>query len=52
LNAYASNRALAVDRTYGVNGLNQYTGTISNGTPSAAFQYDANGNLTGDGPSG
>jgi RHS repeat-associated protein len=48
-NAYASNTALAVDRTYGVNGLNQYTGTISGGTPSAAFQYDANGNLISDG---
>jgi RHS repeat-associated protein len=49
LNAYASNTALAVSRTYGVNGLNQYTGTVSNGTPSAAFQYDANGNLISDG---
>jgi RHS repeat-associated protein len=47
--AYASNTALAVSRTYGVNGLNQYTGTISGGTPSATFQYDANGNLISDG---
>jgi YD repeat-containing protein len=48
-NAYASNRALVVDRTYAVNGLNQYTGTSSGGAPSAAFQYDANGNLISDG---
>jgi RHS repeat-associated protein len=47
--AYASNTALAVDRAYSVNGLNQYTGTTSGGTPSATFQYDLNGNLTSDG---
>jgi RHS repeat-associated protein len=50
--AYASNTALAVDRAYSVNGLNQYTGTTSGGTPSATFAYDANGNLTGDGSHG
>jgi RHS repeat-associated protein len=46
---YASNTALPVGRQYGVNGLNQYTGTTSGGTPSATFTYDANGNLTSDG---
>ena len=33
-------------RTYGVNGLNQYTSA-----GPATFSYDANGNLTGDGSS-
>jgi RHS repeat-associated protein len=47
--AYASNTALAVDRAYAVNGLNQYTGTTSGGTASATFTYDANGNLISDG---
>jgi YD repeat-containing protein len=47
--AYASNTALAVDRAYSANGLNQYTGTTSGGTPSATFQYDLNGNLMSDG---
>jgi RHS repeat-associated protein len=47
--AYASNTAQAVSRAYAVNGLNQYTGTTSGGTPSATFHYDANGNLTSDG---
>jgi RHS repeat-associated protein len=47
--SYASNTALSVSRAYSVNGLNQYTATTSGGTPSATFQYDANGNLTGDG---
>ena len=47
--AYAWNRATPVQRTYATNGLNQYTGTVSGGTPSAAFGYDANGNLTSDG---
>src|SRR3954471_18012489 len=47
--AYASNAAQSGSRAYGVNGLNQYTGTTSNGTPSATFQYDANGNLISDG---
>ena len=32
-----------------MNGLNQYTGTVSNGTASASFDYDANGNLKWDG---
>jgi len=42
--AYASNTAYAVNRSYSVNGLNQYTAA-----GPAAFQYDANGNLTSDG---
>jgi YD repeat-containing protein len=42
--AFASNSAYNVARPYSVNGLNQYTGA---GT--AAFTYDANGNLTSDG---
>ena len=41
---FASNTAYNVSRTYGVNGLNQYTAA-----GSATFQYDANGNLTSDG---
>lgn len=47
--SYASNTALNVSRDYARNGLNQYTGTTSNGSPSATFSYDANGNLSGDG---
>jgi YD repeat-containing protein len=47
--AFASNTAQSVSRAYAVNGLNQYTGTTSGGTTSAAFQYDANGNLISDG---
>jgi len=46
---YASNVAQNVSRDYAKNGLNQYTGTTSNGAPSATFAYDANGNLTSDG---
>jgi RHS repeat-associated protein len=42
--AYASNSAYNVTRAYSVNGLNQYTAA-----GSAAFAYDANGNLTSDG---
>src|SRR4051812_21881669 len=34
---------------FAVNGLNQYTGTTSGGTPSATFTYDLNGNLISDG---
>ncbi|MEP2990316.1 MAG: RHS repeat-associated core domain-containing protein [Parasphingorhabdus sp.] len=34
-----------ISRNYSVNGLNQYTATNT----GAAFTYDANGNLTGDG---
>jgi RHS repeat-associated protein len=49
--AYAWTGAYNVGRTYAANGLNQYTGTLSNGEPSAAFQYDANGNLISDGTS-
>jgi RHS repeat-associated protein len=41
---YASNTAYPVNRTYAVNGLNQY---VSAGP--ATFQYDANGNLRSDG---
>jgi RHS repeat-associated protein len=47
--SYASNTALNVARDYARNGLNQYTGTTSNGIPTATFTYDANGNLKGDG---
>jgi RHS repeat-associated protein len=47
--AYAWTESVAVSRDYQVNGQNQYTGTVSNGTPSATFAYDANGNLTSDG---
>jgi RHS repeat-associated protein len=47
--AYASNSAYNVSRDYARNGLNQYVGTTSNGTPTATFTYDANGNLTSDG---
>jgi RHS repeat-associated protein len=44
--AFASNAAYNVSRGYSVNGLNQYTAA-----GSAAFAYDANGNLTSDGTS-
>jgi RHS repeat-associated protein len=47
--AYAWTGSVAVSRDYAVNGQNQYTGTVSNGSPSATFAYDANGNLTSDG---
>jgi RHS repeat-associated protein len=43
--AYAFTRAGNVARTYGVNGLNQYTGAGPAGA-QAPFGYDANGNLT------
>ncbi len=46
--AYAETAHYDVERDYTVNGLNQYTGTSSGGTPSAAFTYDDNGNLTSD----
>ena len=46
---YAWTGSQAVSRNYAVNGQNQYSGTVSNGTPSATFAYDANGNLTSDG---
>jgi RHS repeat-associated protein len=42
--SYAWTGAYAVDRPYAVNGQNQYTSA-----GSAAFTYDANGNLTSDG---
>jgi len=42
--AYASNTALNVSRSYTANGLNQYTTA-----GPATFTYDANGNLTSDG---
>ncbi|MEA3049102.1 MAG: hypothetical protein QOG84_938 [Sphingomonadales bacterium] len=42
--SYASNTAYNVSRSYGVNGLNQYTTA-----GGASFQYDLNGNLTNDG---
>jgi RHS repeat-associated protein len=41
---YAYGGLLNVNRNYGVNGLNQYTTA-----GSASFNYDGNGNLTGDG---
>jgi RHS repeat-associated protein len=47
--AYAWTGSVAVSRDYGVNGQNQYTGTVSNGSPSATFAYDPNGNLISDG---
>ncbi len=47
--AYAWTAGVALNRDYGVNGQNQYTGTTSNGAPSATFSYDRNGNLTSDG---
>ena len=43
-NAYAFRGHYNVNRTYGVNGLNQYTSA-----GPASFSYDANGNLIGDG---
>jgi RHS repeat-associated protein len=46
---YAWSGAVPVQRSYATNGLNQYTGTVSAGAPSATFSYDANGNLTSDG---
>ncbi len=42
--AYAFNAYVSVSRPYAVNGLNQYATA-----GSAAFTYDDNGNLTGDG---
>lgn len=42
--AYAWNGAVAVNRPYATNGLNQYTTA-----GPASFTYDANGNLTSDG---
>jgi RHS repeat-associated protein len=42
--AYAFTGYVGVDRTYTVNGLNQY---LTAG--AATFSYDGNGNLTGDG---
>ena len=47
--AYAWTPPYDVARTYAVNGLNQYTAV--GGTGAAAYSYDANGNLTGDGAS-
>jgi YD repeat-containing protein len=47
--SYAWTESVAVSRDYAVNGQNQYTGTVSNGSPSATFAYDANGNLISDG---
>lgn len=38
--AYAWNGAVNIDRPYGINGLNQYTGAGAN-----KFSYDGNGNL-------
>ena len=44
--AYASNTAASVNRSYLVNGLNQYRETQIGGGTSGQFGYDANGNLT------
>ena len=44
--AYAWTRPYNVNRTYAVNGLNQYTDAPA---APATFAYDANGNLTSDG---
>jgi RHS repeat-associated protein len=49
--AYVSNTAYNVGRDYSVNGLNQYVGTVSDGTVSGTFDYDPNGNLKSDGSS-
>lgn len=46
---YTYTNNLNVNRNYTANGLNQYTGTVSDGTPSASFSYDNNGNLISDG---
>jgi RHS repeat-associated protein len=43
--AYGWAGGAAVARGYAVNGQNQYTGTVDNGTPASTFGYDANGNL-------
>lgn len=45
-NVYAFTGYVSVSRAYVANGLNQYTSA-----GPAAFSYDANGNLTGDGGS-
>jgi YD repeat-containing protein len=45
--AFASNTAYPVSRSYTVNGLNQYTQA-----GPATFTYDANGNLSNDGSTG
>jgi RHS repeat-associated protein len=43
--AYAWKSPGSVSRQYMANGLNQYTGTTTGGTPSGEFKYDGNGNL-------
>jgi RHS repeat-associated protein len=50
--AYAWTRHYAAVRNYTTNGLNQYSATASTtnaGPASAAYHYDANGNLIADG---
>jgi RHS repeat-associated protein len=49
--AYAWTAPYDVSRSYSVNGLNQYATSTNAGQPSVVFAYDANGNLTSDGPS-
>jgi len=49
--SYVWTGAYNVNRDYQRNGLNQYTQTLTGGTPSATFAYDANGNLVSDGSS-
>jgi RHS repeat-associated protein len=46
--AYAWKGGYAVNRNYETDGLNRYLRTVSGGTPSATFGYDANGNLTSE----
>jgi YD repeat-containing protein len=46
---YASNTAANAQRSYSVNGLNQYTQVAPAGFATQAFGYDLNGNLTSDG---
>ena len=44
--AYAAPTPANMARGYQANGLNQYTGTTSDGAPNWSFEYNANGNLT------
>jgi RHS repeat-associated protein len=46
---YSSNTAANTQRSYSVNGLNQYTQVAPAGYATQAFTYDANGNLQSDG---
>jgi RHS repeat-associated protein len=46
--SYAWRGAYTVSRNYESDGHNRYLRTVSGGTPSATFGYDANGNLTSE----